>query len=116
MARDDKRRRLKVPKTAQRGEVVVIKSLAEHVMESGRRKHPETGEVLPRFIIKRVECRHNGVLVFFADWFTGVSANPYLSFKLRAVESGTVEVTWIEDDETTTSASAEIEVIDPADS
>ena len=51
----------------------------------------------------------------FADRFNGVSANPYLSFKPRGVESGTVEVTWIEDDDTTTSASAEIEVVDAAE-
>ncbi len=114
--RRGERRRLKVPKTAERGEVIEVKSLAEHIMESGRRRHFETGELLPRFIIKRVECRYSGELVFVADWFNGVSANPYLSFKLRAVDSGTVQVTWVEDDETATVASAEVEVVDPADS
>ena len=73
MAERDRRRRLRVPKTAVPGEIIQIKCLAEHVMESGRRKHPETGELVPRFLINRMECRYNGELVFFADWFNGMT-------------------------------------------
>ena len=115
MAEPGRRRRLRVPKTAVPGEIIQIKCLAEHVMESGRRKHPETGALVPRFLIKRMECRYNGTLVFFADWFNGMSANPYVAFKLRAAESATIEVTWIEDDGTVTTAAREIEVVEPSD-
>ena len=114
MARENKqhRRRLKVPAEAQKDEIIVIKCLAEHVMQTGRRRNPDTGELIPRFLIERLECRYNGKVVFYADWFNGVSANPYLRFKLRAVESGTIEIIWIETDGTKTTASAEIEVVD----
>jgi sulfur-oxidizing protein SoxZ len=112
MAERDRRRRLRVPKTAERGEIIQIKCLAEHVMESGRRKDRDTGELVPRFLINRMECRYNGELVFFADWFNGMSANPYAAFKLRAAESGSVEVTWIEDDGTVTTAARDIEVVE----
>lgn len=113
MAERERRRRLRVPETAAPGEIIQIKCLAEHVMESGRRKDRETGELVPRFLINRMECRYNGELVFFADWFNGVSANPYAAFKLRATASGTIEVTWIEDDGTVTTASRDIEVAEP---
>jgi len=107
-----KRRRLKVPETAQKGEIIVVKCLAEHAMQTGRRRNPDTGELIPRFLIDRLECHYNGKLVFFADWFNGVSANPYLTFKLRASQSGTIAITWIETDGVSTMASAEIEVLE----
>ena len=104
------KRRLKVPTSARRNEAFVVKTLAEHPMETGRRKHSDTGKLVPRSLIERLECRYNGQLVFFSDWFTGVSPNPYLTFKVKAKESGTVEITWIEDNGTKTVASSEIVV------
>ena len=56
----------------------------------------------------------NGRLVFWADWYSGVSANPYMAFKFRAEESGVIEVTWTDDYNSTTTARAEIEVVDGA--
>ena len=58
-----RRRRLKVPETAQKGEIIVINCLAEHVMQTGRRRDPDTGELIPRFLIERLECHYNGNLV-----------------------------------------------------
>ena len=116
MALKNKLRRLKVPKTAYRGEAFTVKTMAEHEMEPGVRMDPVSKVVYPRFIIAFVECRYNGKLVFKADWFSGVSANPYLAFKLRAEESGTIEITWIDDYNQPTYATAEITVLDrPAD-
>ena len=108
MARN--KRRLKVPVSARRGDSFVVKTLAEHPMETGRRKHSDTGELVPRSLIERLECRYNGQLVFFSDWFTGISPNPYLTFKVKAKESGTIEITWIEDDGTKTTESRNIVV------
>ena len=90
------KRRLKVPPSARRGESFVVKTLAEHPMETGRRRHSDTGELVPLSLIERLECRYNGELVFYSDWFTGVSPNPYLTFKVQAKKSGTIEITWIE--------------------
>ena len=114
MARESirRKRRLKVPETAQKGEIIVIKCLAEHAMQTGRRRDPDTGELIPRFLIERLECHYNDDLVFFADWFNGVSANPYLTFKLKASQSGIIAITWIETDGNRTTASSEIEVLD----
>lgn len=114
MAIENRLRRLKVPKTARRGEIVTVKTLAEHEMEPGVRFDPKSLVVYPRFILNKVECRVNGRLVFWADWYSGVSANPYMAFKFRAEESGVIEVTWTDDYNSTTSARAEIEVVDGA--
>lgn len=106
------KRRLKVPTSARRGESFVVKTLAEHPMETGRRRHSETGELVPLSLIERLECRYNGDLVFYSDWFTGVSPNPYLTFKVKAKESGPVEITWIENSGLRTTEKRDIVITD----
>jgi len=48
--------RVKVPKKAAAGDVITIKTLISHKMESGQRKDKE-GNVIPRSIINRC-CFH----------------------------------------------------------
>ncbi len=112
-ARKDQKRRLKiVPDVARRGQIVTVKTLAEHEMEPGVRFDPDSHVVYPRFIISQIICRYNGRKVFTADWYSGVSANPYLAFKLRAEESGTIEIQWVDDYNQSTYKSADITVTD----
>ena len=91
------RRRLKVPKSANKGEIIIIKTMAEHVMEPGVRRDPETGVIYPKKIIDTVICRFNGMQIFKSQWYSGVSANPFMSFKMKAINSGLVEVEWVDD-------------------
>jgi sulfur-oxidizing protein SoxZ len=93
------RRRIKlVPDTAAKGEIITVKTLAEHEMKSGVRFTKEEIHIYPRFIINKMICHYDGEVVFSADWGSGISANPYLAFKLRANTSGPVEIEWIDDD------------------
>ena len=91
------RRRLRVPKSAIKGEIITIKTMAEHVMEPGVRRDPDTGVIYPKKIIDQVICRFNGKQIYKSQWFSGVSANPFMSFKMKALTSGLVEVEWIDD-------------------
>ena len=84
---------INAPKTARRGEVIEIRATIGHPMETGFRPD-ENGKILPRNIIKKVSCRYNGDLVFSAEMFSAVSANPYLAFHTVATESGTLALTW----------------------
>jgi len=68
-----------MPARAKRGEVIEIRTLAGHVMETGFR-HAQTGELLPRDIITRFSCSYNGVEVFSADLHPAVAANPLIAF------------------------------------
>ena len=77
-------------------------------METGRRRHSETGELVPLSLIERLECRYNGELVFYSEWFTGVTPNPYLTFKVKAKETCTIEITWIENSGLKTTESRDI--------
>lgn len=89
--------RVKVPETAKKGEVIEIKTLISHKMESGQRKDKE-GNKIPRMIINKFECKYNGEVVFSADWHPAISANPYMAFHTVAKESGTLEFTWTDDE------------------
>ena len=87
---------LTAPASARVGEVVEIRTLAQHPMETGYRRSSE-GELLPRDLLRRVECRFDGELVFAADLYAAISANPYLAFQLKLPRSGTLSVSWAGD-------------------
>ena len=84
---------INAPKTARRGEVIEIRATIGHPMETGFRPD-DSGKILPRNIIKKFSCRYNGEVVFSAEMFSAVSANPYLAFHTVATESGTLVLIW----------------------
>jgi sulfur-oxidizing protein SoxZ len=98
------------PATAKRGEVIEIKTLAGHEMETGFRR-TQLGELLARNIITRFTCTYNGEEIFAADLHPAVSANPLITFSTVATESGTLEFRWSGDNGFSASHSAKITVI-----
>jgi sulfur-oxidizing protein SoxZ len=101
--------RVDVPKTARKGEVIEIKTLAAHGMETGFRR-TYLGAPIPRDIITTFTCAYNGVEVFRAELHPSISANPFLHFTTVATESGTLEFRWTGDQGYSASASAQITV------
>jgi sulfur-oxidizing protein SoxZ len=100
---------VQVPATAKKGQVIEIKALVGHVMETGFR-HTESGAPVPRDIIRRFACTYNGVEVFRADFHPAVAANPLVEFTTVAVESGTLEFRWSGDNGFSAEALAPITV------
>lgn len=100
---------LTVPASARVGEVVEVRALAQHPMETGYRRSGE-GELLPRDLLRRVECRFDGELVLAADLHAAISANPYLAFHLKLPRAGTLTVSWQGDRGVLHSESARIAV------
>jgi sulfur-oxidizing protein SoxZ len=88
--------RIQIPRQARRGEVVEIRVLIQHAMETGYR-HDDVGRLIKRNVINAFSCRYNGVEVFRADLSSGIAANPYLQFWTVAEASGNLEFTWIDD-------------------
>ena len=107
----EKLRRLKYKNIVKVGENVKIKTLAEHEMETGVRRDNITGIIYPRLIIQSVIAKYNGKIVFKANWFSGVSANPYLAFYITAKESGLIEIEWKDDHATTSYKRGYLKVI-----
>ena len=98
-----------VSASAKRGEVIEIRTLAQHVMENGFR-HSQTGELIPRDIITQFSCLYNGVEVFRAELHPAVAANPLITFTTIATESGTLEFKWSGDNGYVASYSAQLSV------
>ena len=100
---------INVPPKAKRGDVIEIKTLMSHIMETGYR-HTASGEAVPRDIITSFICRFNGNEIFRADLFPAISANPFIAFFTTATDSGTFEFSWIGDRGFSETASASISV------
>ena len=88
--------RVKVPDTAKVGDVIEIKTLISHVMETGQRKDKD-GKIIPRNIINTFIAAFDGKEVFKADLNSGISANPYLAFFMKVPGAGEFEFTWLDD-------------------
>ena len=87
------RPRLRLPSVEAAGEVIEVKTLISHPMESGHRTDGE-GNPIPRLIIQTMQATFNGQEVFRAEWSSGIAANPYQAFMLKVDEPGLLEVVW----------------------
>ena len=88
---------INAPKTAKAGELIELKALIMHPMETGFR--PGTnGRILPRNIIQRFVATWNGEEIFAMAFSPAIAANPFVSFFVVARQSGTVEFHWTGDE------------------
>jgi sulfur-oxidizing protein SoxZ len=87
---------INVPAKAKRGDIIEIKTLMSHIMETGYR-HTAAGEIVPRDIITSFVCRFDGTEIFRADLFPAIAANPFIAFFTTATQSGKFEFEWIGD-------------------
>lgn len=102
--------RIKAPAQAARGEVIELKALIRHPMETGYRRDLY-GKQIPENILDRFECRYNGETVFAAEFYRAVAADPFLTFYTVATETGTLEFRWVGQDERVYSETIELEVL-----
>jgi len=92
------------------GDVVEVKSLMLHPMETGTRKDADTGELVPAQYITQLTFTHNGKLVMVANFSTAVSRDPYFSYKFKGGKVGdTLKVTWVDNTGETDEFEATIE-------
>ncbi|MGH7310451.1 MAG: thiosulfate oxidation carrier complex protein SoxZ [Candidatus Rokuibacteriota bacterium] len=100
---------INVPPRARRGEVIEIKTLISHPMETGHRR-TQLGAVIPRDIVRRFVCTFNGTEVFRAELHPAIAANPFIVFSTVATESGTLQFHWTGDNGFSVTESASITV------
>lgn len=101
--------RIDVPAMAKPGEIIEIRTLVKHPMETGFRR-TQLGALVPRDIITQMVCTYNGVEVFRAEFHPAIAANPFIAFSTIATESGTIAFTWTGDNGYSVTASAAIAV------
>jgi len=85
--------RVSMPEQAKAGEIIEIKTLIRHRMETGYRVD-SVGKKIPRHIVTKLEVSYAGEQIFAMDFTQGVAANPYVAFTTRAIETGDFDVLW----------------------
>ena len=98
-----------VPAQARRGEIIEIKTLAAHPMETGFRR-TQLGELIPRDIIRSFVCAYNGEEICRVELHPAIAANPLLTFTTVATESGMIAFRWSGDNGYTVTETASIRV------
>jgi len=84
-------------RTKLEGDVVLVRILMSHPMETGQRKDAE-GQLIPAHFIQLVTATYQDRTVLSAQWGPAVSRNPYLSFKFKGAAKGQkIKVTWTDD-------------------
>ncbi|MCV2876710.1 thiosulfate oxidation carrier complex protein SoxZ [Rhodobacteraceae bacterium XHP0102] len=101
--------RVRAPREASVGEVVSVRTLISHPMESGMRRDGD-GNVIPRSIINRFVCTFNGEVVVDVTMEPSIATNPYFQFEAKVMESGTFNFTWYDDDGSVYEDSSDITV------
>ncbi len=101
--------RVKAPKKAEVGEIVTIKTLISHKMESGLRKGKD-GNLIPRQIINKFTAEFEGQQVFAMDIDPAISANPFLEFTMKVPGPGEFTFTWVDDDGTTYTKKSKLKI------
>ena len=103
--------RVSMPAEARRGEIVEIKALIRHPMETGYRLDA-MGQRIARHIVQRFRVTYAGEEVFSMDLTQGVAANPFFAFSTVATESGEFVFTWEDDRGEVTTVTRQLTVIE----
>ncbi len=102
--------RVRLPAKAKKGEIIEIKTLISHTMETGFRR-TQMGAVIPRDIIRLFVCTYNGVEIMRAEFHPAIAANPLFTFNTVATESGTLAFQWTGDNGFSVTESTTITVV-----
>lgn len=88
--------RLTWPANVKSGDVIKLRLLIQHPMDTGYLQD-FTGHYIPRNIIQWIKVTYDQQEVFHAQTSSGIAANPFFEFFIRASVSGLVVVRWLDD-------------------
>ena len=90
-----------------KNDLVVVKAIIKHPMETGLRTDKSTGLKIPAHHIKEVYCHLKDQLLFSTFWGPGVSKDPYISFNLKGLSKGqTITLSYVDNEEQKNSKNA----------
>lgn len=88
--------RLIFPQRIRSGDVIRVRLLIQHAMETGYRQDMD-GRLIARNVIHLVRCEMGGQEVFRAEPSSGISANPLFEFTVRALRTARWTIRWEDD-------------------
>jgi sulfur-oxidizing protein SoxZ len=75
-------------RATMQGDVVDVKVLIQHIMETGQRKDQKTGNLIPAHFINQVSATLNGKAVLEMQWGVGIARNPFIGFRVKGAKAG----------------------------
>jgi sulfur-oxidizing protein SoxZ len=88
--------RVHLPASCRSGEIIAVRVVIQHPMETGFR-YDVRGNRVEKNVIHQLICRYNGTEIFRADMGSGIAANPFLQFHTIAGQSGDLVFEWVDD-------------------
>ncbi len=85
--------RVSAPAQARPGEIVTIRALISHPMETGLRLN-ELDDWVRQRIISSFSCSYGGESLFRARLYPSVAANPFFEFHCRATHDAALDFAW----------------------
>lgn len=93
--------RVKVPDRIKPGDIIEVRAIIPHPMETGNRKDAN-GQIVPRNIINSYTAKFAGEVFFEGKFGPGISSNPSIVIQLKVPGPGDLELTWVDDQGATT--------------
>jgi sulfur-oxidizing protein SoxZ len=88
--------RMQWPERIAAGEVVKVRLLVQHPMDTGYLQDL-LGKLVPRNVITLLTCTLGAQEVFRVEPSSGIAANPLFEFFVRATETAEMRVDWVDD-------------------
>ncbi|PUE62521.1 thiosulfate oxidation carrier complex protein SoxZ [Limnohabitans sp. 2KL-17] len=88
--------RIQWPERITAGDVVKVRLLVQHPMDTGY-LYDLLGKLVPRNVITLLTCTLGQQEVFRAEPSSGIAANPLFEFFVRASETAEMRVEWEDD-------------------
>jgi sulfur-oxidizing protein SoxZ len=70
------------------GDVVDLKVLIQHPMDTGLMKDKKTDKLIPAHFINQVVATLNGNTVLDAQWGVGIAQNPFIGLRIKGGKPG----------------------------
>ena len=94
--RPDMLARIQLSSPPRRGQAMEVRLLIQHPMDTGYLQD-FTGKVVPRNIIRELTCHLGSQEVFRIEPSSGISANPFFEFYVRANVTAEFKIEWLDD-------------------
>ncbi|GBE13127.1 sulfur oxidation protein SoxZ [bacterium BMS3Bbin14] len=86
--------KIRLPRTVRKGQIITVKTLIIHPMETGLRKNKKTKKKIPAYYINDVSVYYGDQLITHENWSIAVSANPFMSFDLKVDKAAPLKIVW----------------------
>ena len=85
--------RILLPERIERDALIYVRTLISHPMHTGLFRTP-AGEPIAAHFVTDVRVAYGGEEVARFAWTSGISADPYVAFPLKASREAPLEITW----------------------